>query len=98
MAAQLSPAANLINQKERLFPLNLSQTTNFLSETFKKSNISEIALKYTQDTQLLINMLSSIQDQPIENKLKHRISRIKKKLQAHLNGDSSDSQSVDGKN
>lgn len=91
MTEQISPAKEFILRNEQNFPLNLVEMTQFLHDTYNKSNVIDIALQYTEELESLSSMLLKISDQPIESKLKNRISRLRRKLQNHLCGDSSDS-------
>lgn len=81
IADRLSPAKDFVTLHETTLPLSFEQITEFLYNTYGKQNIPEIANKVTNDYNSLIKMLSDINDLIVDNNLKHRIVRIKKRLE-----------------
>lgn len=76
----LQPAESFITEHADKFPIGFEKLVEFLDESYGKSNISEIALKYTTQISSFINLLAATQDYIQENNLKNRIKRIVKRL------------------
>lgn len=96
----LQPALQHITDNVNKYPLNIEKFTQLISDTYGKSNIEEIALKYTSDLNALSSMLYDIHGLIVERKIKTRLTRIRNHI-THTNDFTnmectSDTSSIDG--
>ena len=79
--SQLEPTRNYFTSNADTLTLNFEEIAKFLQETHGQRNIQDIASKYTDDFSSLCTILSDINHVITESKLRHRIIRIKKRLE-----------------
>ena len=76
----LQPAIKVINDDVKKYPLTLEHFCTFISSTYGNSNTREIAKQYTNDLEILCNMLHDIHGLVQEKKIKARLTLILNRL------------------
>ena len=78
---KLEPAREHLLHNAQKYPLDFENISQFLSATHGKSDIIDVAHKYTADIPSLINMLTEIYGFLQDRNIKSRITRIKNRIQ-----------------
>ena len=83
---QIAPAKNFFLVNSNNYPLEFDNLTAFLKETYGSSSPLEVAHKFTTDIPGLVQMLRDTYPS-VDRKLKNRITRIIKKIEAVNNSE-----------
>ncbi|KAJ8684698.1 hypothetical protein QAD02_020491 [Eretmocerus hayati] len=73
---QLQAAANMLESDSSKGSLDIDSLANFISECESKSNLTDIALKYTTNLQEVTDELSAVEPLLTNKNIKNRITRI----------------------
>lgn len=95
LAESLTLDKNAIDEAPTQYPLTHDQLRSFLEESYEKSNITQIAKKFSDVNTDIITMLDLTYTLTKDQSLKSRCARLKKKLSDPSNSrDSSDNESL----
>ena len=84
LESSLAPLKETMITSPTNYALSYDKFHEFLAKAYGKTNIVEISLEYTQNTEELIKMLDLSYPLLLDKSIKARCARIKKKLMKHV--------------